>query len=154
MKEIPLTQGYIALVDDEDFEHLSKFKWGITISKNHVYAQRQIEPRLMHRLLMNAPKGVLIDHKDTNSLNNQKHNLRFANKFQNGQNRPANYSSLIGYKGVTWNKKERVFNVKIGVENKRVHLGSFTDVVLAAKAYDEAAKKYHGEFAYLNFPDR
>jgi hypothetical protein len=105
----------------------------------------------MHRVIMNAPSGMLVDHRDGNGLNNQKSNLRICNRKQNQQNRPMNSNNKSGYKGVCWNKRSNKWRSGIRVDNKDIFLGSFFCLVKAAKAYDEAAKKYFGEFAYLNF---
>ncbi len=159
MKQIKLTQGKFALVDDEDYEELSKHKWYALKGRYTFYAQRwrpalkgkQI-PIIMHRLLMNAEKKCdMVDHRDGNGLNNQKENLRHCSNRENSRNRKIQANNTSGYKGVSWHKRDGKWNVNINVNQKKTHLGYFTCLIKAAKAYDAAAVKYYGEFAKLNF---
>ena len=110
----------------------------------------------MHREVIKAPDELLADHINRNSLDNRKANLRPATHAQNVQNRTKNrkgkYSSK--YKGVTWNCGHRLWQADIKFNGNHIFLGSFDSETGAAKAYDRAAKRYHGEFAVLNFPQR
>lgn len=160
MKEIPLNYGYVALVDDEDFERLSKKTW-YSLRPSHsknvyaVHSTSALGPKLrMHRVIMGVtdPK-IGIDHIDGNGLNNQKSNLRTCNQIQNGLNSRLSAKSKSGFKGVSQRKLQKSWTVKVTIEpGKKKHIGTFKCKVEAAKAYDEAAKKYYGEFARLNFP--
>ena len=150
MKKIPLTQGYVALVDDGDYENLSQHKWHVSTDKYTSYARNSNSVK-MHRLLMGAATEVDIDHRDGNGLNNQRRNLRKCTKAQNGHNRRLNENNTSGYKGVHWYKRDSKWYVTIRVNRKKVHLGAFTCIVKAAKAYDTAARKHFGEFARTNF---
>jgi len=159
---IPLTQGKYAIVDPEDFLHLSKEKWYAAGSNGIFYAvraakgsnrkQRRIH---MHRWILKVPESLFVDHINHNGLDNRKANLRPANNAQNGQNRAKfskrTYSSK--YKGVTWHGRQKTWRAHIQVNRRLLSLGSFGDEVKAAKAYDRVAKKYHREFAVLNFPN-
>ncbi len=105
----------------------------------------------MHRLITNAPYGLLVDHINGDCLDNRKANLRLATNAQNNYNkRPLN--SFSKYKGVFFIRKEKRWTATIGLNHKKIYLGNFKDEIKAAKAYDTAAKKYYGQFAYLNFP--
>jgi hypothetical protein len=161
MKQIPLTQGKFALVDDEDFEFLNQFKWHAYKSRNTYYAGRKLrlgvnkrQIIIMHRQILGLEDpSIKGDHIDHNGLNNQRCNLRMATNAENCKNqKPKNgYSSK--YKGVCWHKRDNKWNATIFAEGKKKHLGYFIDEIEAAKAYDSAAKIYFKEFACLNFKD-
>jgi len=155
MKEIKLTQGKVALVDDKDYDFLNQWKWHALQSKNSFYAYRsQRYGRIkrgiaMHRVIMNiSDPHTLCDHKDRDGLNNQRSNLRLATKSQNAMNKKS--IGACKYLGVCWNKQPRKWIAQIKSGNIK-RLGAYNSAEEAARAYDEAAKKYHGEFANLNF---
>lgn len=155
MKEIKLTQGKVALVDDADFEILSKHKW-YAHNKNGWYAVRTVygengktTKELMHRLLINVPKGLQTDHIDGDGLNNQRKNLRICTNSQNQKNKTAYKTNTSGFKGVCWKKAMNKWAAKITSDNKTIHLGYFSDKVEAANAYNVASKIYHREFSRL-----
>lgn len=157
MKEIQLTQGKVALVDNEDYEWLNQWKWYAKKSNNNFYACRKdpMKEIIMHKLII---KGKMIDHRDGNSLNNQKHNLRLCTYSENGANRKVQKNKSFGvkYLGVYAmsmkrnNKIYLYFQAALTYKGKRIYIGIFKDETEAAKAYDKAALKYHGEFANLN----
>ena len=144
-----------ALVDPDDYQKLSKYPWQLveSVSKTY-YAARLDKGRIvhMHRLIMNAPKGILVDHRNRNGLDNTKRNLRFATHAQNSCNRVRAKKGSSIYRGVYYGKRERKWHAAICFNGKRMHIGYFTDELDAAKAYDAAAQIYHKEFAVLNFP--
>ncbi len=161
MKTIQLTRGKVALIDDEDYEAFSAFTWHASTTGWTFYARRNIETASspqrqrtvrMHRELVGAPRGVVVDHIDGNGLNNQRANLRVASHRQNLNNRGKNANNTSGYKGVSINKKTGLWVAQITEESRRVNLGYFKDPASAARAYDAAARLHHGEFARLNFP--
>lgn len=149
-KEIYLSKGVSAIVDDEDYEWLNQWKWsyrgGYAIRKD-----RDIKtPIIMHRLIMNAPEGISVDHKNLNRADNRKSNLRLATSQQQQYNQRSR-GGTSSYKGVSW--KRNRWCAKMNVDGKSLYIGMFLTEEEAAKAYDKKAKEIHGEFAYLNFPD-
>jgi hypothetical protein len=109
----------------------------------------------MHQEIIQVRKGRVIDHRNSNGVDNRCANLREATYSQNGRNRgKARIASSSKYKGVSWNKRSKRWFAYINRNRKKIHLGCFTDEIAAAKAYDQAAKKYHEEFACLNFPEK
>jgi hypothetical protein len=165
--EVPLTQGYVALVDAEDYQRVMQFKWYAHVhhrkdgSISAVYAQRMLPEtpgkrpmEHMHRFILNiTDPSIQVDHKDHDGLNDRKSNLRAATKNQNQHNVPIRRDNTSGFKGVCWHKQHRKWVTTIQVNNKPLHIGLFLDLVEAAHAYDAAAIKYHGKFACLNFPE-
>lgn len=146
MKTILLSQNKYALVDDEDFEKINKFHWIFT----HGYARSSKNPTYMHRLIMDCPKNKIIDHKDHNTLNNQKSNLRICSRLENQRNQ-LKHNSSNPYKGVSWHKINKKWISYISYKNKIIYLGSFKDSHYAALMYDFWAKEIFGEFAITNF---
>jgi hypothetical protein len=159
MKEIKLTRGQVALVDDEDFEELSKYSWHAVWNKtgNKFYAQHNYRVKnktktlRMHRLILGLtdPK-IQCDHKDGNGLNNQRENLRKATNRQNQMNQKKRLNCSSKYTGVSWSTEKRKWRSYIRIDDKYKYLGYFDDEIEAAKAYNEAAEKRSGEFANLN----
>lgn len=156
MKEIQLTQGLVTQVDDEDYEWLNQRKWSAKKENNTHYAVRNhsIDGKRstvrMHRLITNAPKGMDVDHIDGNGTNNQRSNLRICTRSQNQMNKGSSRGSLSKYCGVSWDKERKNWRSRISCNYKSIHLGHYKDETDAALAYNEAALKYHGEFARLN----
>jgi len=158
MKTIKLSQGKIALVDDEDYERLSRWKWQAQKEGNlRCYAMRRTQRPgkrrgiLMHREILHVPANLETDHIDHNGLNNQKTNLRICTKTQNMGNRVRNRGRINKYKGVSLHKATQKWCAQIGVHGKRIYLGLFSSAIEAAKVYDAAAQIYFGEFALPNF---
>jgi hypothetical protein len=150
---IPLTRGQFAVVDAEDYLWLSKYQWFAKGTPGHYYAVRKENGRSikMHRQIMNAPDHLVVDHIDHDGLNNRKENLRICTFAENCRNlRPSRHKSSK-YKGVHWNKRNKKWAAQITCNHKTHHLGYFGEQIDAAKAYDKAARKYHGEFAQTNF---
>jgi hypothetical protein len=154
MKTIPLTQGKFAIVDDEDYKELSKHKWYASKSnkKNKTirfYAQRGRKPIIkMHREIMGLNKGDKkeIDHRNHDSLDNRKCNLRVCTSIENSYNKRPNGTSK--YKGIYWWNNKWVSTIR--ANGRAIYLGRFETEKEAAITYNNAAKKYFGEFAYLN----
>ncbi len=160
MKKIKLSQNQFALVDDDMYEELNKYKWHAQYYKpmKSFYAKRNtpmnnkgVRPRLfMHRVIMHPRKEEHVDHRNHNSLDNQRHNLRICTQQQNLMNKISRANSSSKYKGVAWHKRDKIWNVSIQVNKKRTHLGYFSSEKAGALAYNKKAKELHGEFAYLN----
>lgn len=160
MKKIPLTRGFEALVDDEDFEMLNKWKWSIGAIRCTAMRRAMSHPAVkeagkettiyMHRIILNTPKGLQTDHIDGNPLNNQKSNLRICTHSQNQMNKGVGRNNSSGFKGVYWHKKANKWMAYVIKNKKHIHLGLFDNLKKAALAYNQAATKYHGEFARLN----
>lgn len=158
MREIVLTQGKVALVDDEDFYLANQFKWFAHYDGTNWYAKRYLGKRggkdsyeLLHQFL--APENRLTDHVDGNGLNNQRLNLRLATHAQNLANQKKQRRKTTSrFKGVYWKKQSEQWVTQIGFGGARIHLGYYENETDAAHVYDYAARIYFGEFARLNFP--
>lgn len=149
MRKIKLTKDKYALIDNEDYLELNQWKWSYL---NGGYAVRIKKEKMiyMHRVIMNPPKNMDIDHKNGNKLDNRKSNLRIATRSQNFANKMS--KNRWGFKGVKKdnNKKERQFMARITCNYKEICLGYYLTPQEAAIAYNNAAVKYFGEFARLN----
>ena len=134
-KEILLTQGMVTIVDSEDFERLSKYKWQAAKNRNTFYAKRgcNYTTIMMHRIITDAPKGMEVDHINGNGLDNRKCNLRIVSTRENQINQHV--KSFSKYPGVEKWKFRRPFRAYIEVRGKRRFLGSFTEEIDAAKYY-------------------
>ena len=160
---IQLTRGFEATVDDEDAELVlsSRRKWFTACGRRKsdpqvYYALRHRDYPgqhiLMHRLILDAPEDMEVDHIDGNGLNNRRSNLRLATKSQNAINRRVNRPNKSSrFRGVCWNRKSERWQASIRTKGKSVYLGLFEREEDAAAAYDEFAAKEFGEFAVLNF---
>lgn len=151
-KEIFLTQGKVALVDDADYDWLNQFKWYASRSRQSetFYAMRDTPENVtipMHCEILGI-KGV--DHRNGDGLDNRTFNLRPATHSQNNCNRGAYANNKSGYKGVCWIENREKWLMTIQVDKTRVHGGYFNTAIEAAAAYNYLAKKLHGEFAFLN----
>lgn len=158
MKRIKLTQGQKALIDDEDFERVSKIKWcalkrpygGFYVvgTIGDIGARKRV---FMHRFILGITDSkTKVDHKDLNGLNNQKKNIRVATHGQNIANMPSKKGSVSKYKGVSWCKDIKQWRAQIMKEGKYFGLGCFKNEIDAALAYNKKAIELHGEFAFLN----
>lgn len=151
---IPLTRGQVAIVDPEDFDFLNRWKWfAIKAGKNYYAARWETQGKMvfMHRVILGGDYSQVTDHKDRNSLNNRRANLRVATISQNAANIESQENSTSKYLGVYWDSNRGKWFVTITKNKTRHFIGRFQDEDMAGLAYDSAAKKLHGEFANLNF---
>lgn len=158
MKEIPLTQGKKALVDDSTYDWLIKYRWyaakGHRSSHGRFYAVRRDGKKVitMPNTLLSLRSSQFVDHKNGDGLDNRLENLRPASRTQNAQNSLLSKKNVSGYKGVCWHIRKKRWIVGTYINKKRHHLGYFTSRLIAAHVYDEEARKHFGEFACVNFP--
>ena len=159
-RRINLGEGRFTIVDPLVFYRLNHFHWYAEGQGKHIYAVRNIiKPNCrattmrLNRVIMDAPPGLLVDHRNGVSLDNRRSNLRLATHAENACNRPKIRSKTSSrYIGVYFEKRTGRWTSKIRIHGKRLWLGRFASELDAAHAYDKAAMKYHGEFARLNFP--
>ncbi len=160
MKEIPLTRGMVALVDDEDYEEMQLYRWHAIRSRHTWYAATSIrnevtgkyaDVRMHHMVIPQLPPGRTIDHVNGNGLDNQKRNLRSATPTQQARNASVPSNNACGFKGVYFEKRRKVWHARIKVNGRSRFLGSFSSAEEAALAYDEEARAEFGEFARPNF---
>jgi len=157
MKTIPLTQGQVAFVDEQDFESLNAYTWHALRRKHGFYAGRnaphQIRPKAiaMHRQIMGFPEGE-VDHRNGNGLDNRRENLRCVGNYNPRAYKAKAEGKSSRFRGVRWHRVRKKWSAQIGVDYKSIYLGLFPSEEAAAGAYDEAALEFFGELASLNFP--
>lgn len=152
-RAIQLTHGKVAIVDEDDFEKLSKYRWHAVLRKQTWYAARKESGicHYMHRDIIGATVGAPVDHIDGNGLNNVRSNLRMATFQQNCYNKRS-MGGKSKYKGVTYCTDTDMWRARIRKDNRTVNIGRFDSEHDAARAYDEMARQLFGEFAWVNFP--
>ncbi len=156
-KEIYLTRGKVALVDDDDYENLNRFKWCAASIRSGKYyiAERRISKTkcvLMHRVIMECPDSMCVDHINHDTLDNRKENLRVCTNWENKMNQKLQENNTSGYKNVSLFKRGPKWRARIKYKSKELHIGCFKSKIEAALAHDEYASKLYGNFALLNFP--
>lgn len=158
--EIPLTKGYVAIIDDADAPLVAPYKWSVHDGKRNAGNLYAVNHKVgfMHRLILGCSKGdgVEVDHEDGNGLHNRRNNLRKSTSSQNKFNMKVKPRGLSRFKGVYWEKARGVWHAQIamavGGVYRRFNLGRFVDEESAARAYDRKAIELFGTFARLNFP--
>ena len=159
-RRIQLSLGKEAIVDEEDYSRLIAMgSWYAKMShagSRTLYAARKKNGArslvYMHRVILNAPSHLQVDHINGNGLDNRKSNIRLCAQADNLRNRGANKHSSSKFKGVVWDKQHNKWRAQIGSKGKTLFLGCFEDQAKAARAYDAQARELHGDFAKLNFP--
>lgn len=160
-RRLRMSQPRYAKVDPADYKRLRKYKWFASAktgkcfyARRHSVAAKEKEKLIyLHREIIKVPDGMFIDHINHDSMDNRCANLRLATHLQNTYHRRKRSGvKTSDYKGVYWKKAHRKWAARIGFQKKEIHLGYFGNEIDAARAYDTAARKYHGDFAVLNFP--
>lgn len=156
--KIPLTKGFHAIIDPCDFNLVSKYTWRTSGEDGDYYAATNMKVKRnvvklvrLHNFIMKPKESKRVDHRDRNWLNHVRKNLRICSVAQNNQNRVSKKNRQYRYRGIYLYNNRWLATIRF--DRKLKHLGRYDTDIQAAKAYDEAAKKYHGEFAVLNFPE-
>ena len=158
MKQITLTRGLAALIDDEDYPRVSRFKWSAVKCNGKFYAARRPMVRgkgqtiYLHRFLLEAAPGLEGDHIDGDGLNCVRSNLRICTHAENRRNNKIQANNTSGYRGVSWCRSRSKWEAYINLNRQRHNLGRYPNAEDAARAYDHAARLLFGDFARLNFP--
>lgn len=154
--QVKLTQGAVALIDADDWERLQGYTWFNWRRPNTNYVRTSIrngdtqKTLLMHRLILDAPDNLEVDHVDGNGLNNRKSNIRLATRMQNCANITVSREGTSQFKGVSWDTLSGKWKAQISANKKKKHIGLYADELHAARAYNRAAEQAFGEFACLN----
>jgi hypothetical protein len=159
-RKIDLGQSKFTTVEPPDYYRLQHFKWWLHTNGSNLYAARtaitdDLHDRIIYlqREIMQPPKGLVVDHKNCDSLDNRRDNLRVVTQAVNMRNRRKRKNTSSRFIGVSFHKKRRHWTVNIRYQNKKLWLGSFHSELDAARAYDQAAREYYKDFIRLNFPD-
>lgn len=157
---LPLSKGYTALIDKIDEDIVCQFKWSALETGNLVYGFRQYKTAsgkwtslLLHRFILKASAGTIVDHVDRNGLNNTRANLRITDTRGNARNSSKRCHNTSGYIGVSWNKQKNKWHARYFLDGSSRHVGFFHDPVEAALARDAAVRRMYGDFAVLNFEE-
>jgi len=149
-QKIWLDEKTCTIVDDEDAERFSWFDWFLSSDKRYPYAVTNVS---LHRLILMAPKNMIADHINGDTLDNRRSNLRLVTPQQSVYNTRGHNDSSSRFKGVSYEKSRGKWAAGITVNKVHLNLGRFDDEREAARAYDRAALIHHGEFAWVNFPE-
>jgi hypothetical protein len=155
-RAIELTQGYYAVVDEDDYERLSKLQWYAHRQKRRVCAKASVgggDKLFLHRVVINAPAGQSVDHINGDALDNRKKNLRLCDALNNSRGfRRKRVGVSSRFRGVYFYARDSKWVAEIKVNGRGMYLGRFDFEEQAGRAYDDAAVTHFGEFATLNFP--
>ncbi len=158
VKKISLSKGFVTIVDEEDYEWLNQWKWSFSKAgysfRSHylgkIGGKYRAKGILMHRIILKTPDNMYSDHINGDKLDNRRCNLRICDQSFNMKNMNRHKDNSSKYKGVCWSKKEEKWKARICTDYNTINLGTFDNEHEAAQAYNEAAIKYHKEFARLN----
>lgn len=160
--QVPLSQGREALIDLDDWSLVRGRKWHAIKSRvvglfyavtNSPRADGRRTMIQMHRVILSATSGDVVDHINSDGLDNRRDNIRICSSAENARNSRMPRNNTSGFKGVSFHRATGKFSASIGKENRQIHIGLFPTAEEAARAYDKAARELHGEFARLNFPE-
>ena len=146
---IPIGHGKFTLVDNRDYERLSKYRW--CLDNKYVHRRRRGKICWMHYEVLRPPEGKMTDHRSRNTLDNRRSNLRIANKSQNTHNSRLRKLNTSGYRGVSFHSQRKKWRATIMKDGRDIHLGLFLNPIEAAKTYDREAVRLYGKFATTNF---
>lgn len=157
--QIPVGSNHFALIDAGDFDRVSRHRWALKRGKAGVLYARTDQRGTnklgqvcyLHQMVIPTGRGYMVDHRNSDGLDNRKENLRRCTVGENNCHRRS-LRGLSG-KGFYFDKKLNCYRTQIRIQGRRIHVGLFKDSISAAQAYDDAAKKFHGEFVQLNFPE-
>lgn len=155
MKEIPLTKGKVAIVDDDDFDRLNNYSW---YYNNSGYVARKLRTKgvqttiLMHREIMNPPKGMVIDHINHNPLDNRKENLRITTQSFNIRHSKLRKNNTSGFIGITKVKRKKEWMAQLTLNRKCINLGYYETPEEAAKVYQDYVRKLWEEAGHEYIP--
>lgn len=150
---VSMNRGFTMLVDEADWQQIKDRRWTARTGGRGTpkyYAYNNVTKTYLHTLLVQPSDGMLPDHINGDSLDNRRQNLREVTPSQNQWNRPKHGTSSSRFKGVSWRARDKRWRAAICVHGRSIWIGEFSDEEDAARAYDEAARTYHGEFAVTN----
>lgn len=147
MKYVLLTQGKKAIVDDEDYDRVSKLKWQYHTGG---YAKSGVKTIRLHRFILNAPPNLEVDHINGNKLDCRKSNIRLCSRKQNVRSVPKRKDTTNKYKGTHFLKHRNKWISRIQIDGKRINSGYFNTEKEAAERYNSLAKRFFGDYAKLN----
>lgn len=152
-REVQISRGHVAIVDDADYPLVRDLSWHAFPAGRHVYAYngKGKGRRAMHRLILGAVRGEVVDHINGNTLDNRRANLRRCTTAQNCRNRARNQNNSSGFKGVYWSAQRKKWAAQVKVNYEIRNLGFYDTAVAAACAYDKGAAELFGEFSRPNF---
>jgi hypothetical protein len=160
-RRIPLGDGKYVVVDAEDYYRFGCFRWSDLGGSRNIYAARTIRDKkgkirlvALHKEIMKPPRRRVVDHRNGNSQDDRRANLRTATYLQNSCNRGKKRNATSKYIGVSFEKQTKKWGVTIKYRGKHIRIGRFKTEIEGALAYDRAALKYRGEYARLNFPPK
>ncbi len=145
---VTLTKGYVAIIDAADVPLVDGKNWCAVVGRRTVYASRKVAERieLLHRVIMAALYGMVVEHLDGDGLDCRRENLRLATHAQNTYNQRLARNNTSGFKGVSWNNRAGRWRAEITAGGKTMNLGYFVYIDDARAAYADASKRYHGKF--------
>ena len=152
MKEISLTRGKMAIVDDEDYDYINQWKWQYLpvgyAARNFKKNDNGVRPLVyMHCMIVPHPEGMQTDHANQNKLDNRRDNLRVCSRSQNYINGGLRADNSSGVRGVVWHRASQKWEASIGYNGKRIHIGLYNDIGCASKAYSNKSRELFGVFS-------